>query len=620
MGSSLTLRNKNQIFVSMMAISSFAILVTLTICSIMATSNNTKADSLEFSTDVSGISYITSVVSADNLKINLNATPRGDLAIAHDTINTKTDNPSGYQLYFSMNQSTDYDASHPGNALYTDGNTTSSNFVSAGSGSVSAPAELTHNTWGFALVGGANKQTGVPDTFSNFNDIYVDSNGNSSTGATHQTVLEDSKFAAVPLRSAAVKVQEVSEPTTSAGQNLDVYYAIKANNALPSGEYIGVVNYYALSDTPISNLDAIALSPSEISSDGGETLTIITSLYSSHVFTSQEVTITLTNKTNSSITGTCTLDSSTSATGNVVLTCTTPALEVGDYTVSVSIPSYGKSWSKDISIVKSGPAADPTFNITYMQEMTSAVCDAVTTPASASVTAVPEGTLIDYRGRDGTGTAENPVNDPTSSNYQTYKVRKLYDGNCWMAENLQLNLSTSHSYKVGTFAGGEADWTPNQTTSSNAYNYAITPNYKENIAVTDYRSISHNNWYYTWYAATAGQGTSDSNPSITQSICPKGWRLPLGTTANKSFYYLITTKYGQSTGNAINNDPLNFYPAGLYYSGSQYDTSYGYYWSASPYTSTSSDAYYLYFHSGSVYPQNYYINKYYGFSVRCVSL
>ncbi len=225
--------------------------------------------------------------------------------------------------------------------------------------------------------------------------------------------------------------------------------------------------------------------------------------------------------------------------------------------------------------------------------------------------------MYDYRGRDGTGTADSPA---TGSNMQSYVVRKLNDGNCWMTENLQLNLSTSHSYKVGTFSGGETDWTPNQTTSSNAFNYAITPNYKENIAVSDYRGIYHNNWYYTWYGATAGQGTDASNPSITQSICPKGWRLPNGNNnATKSFYNLITTKYGQSTGNAINNDPLNFYPAGNYYSGSQYGTSSGSYWSASPYTSNSNNAYNLYFSSGSVSPQSrdYKSN---GFSVRCVSL
>ena len=225
--------------------------------------------------------------------------------------------------------------------------------------------------------------------------------------------------------------------------------------------------------------------------------------------------------------------------------------------------------------------------------------------------------MYDYRGRDGTGTESSPA---TGSNMQSYTVRKLADGNCWMAENLQLNLSTSHSYKVGTFSGGEADWTPNSDTSStNPYNYAITQNYKENIAVTDYRSISHNNWYYTWHAAVAATSTTQTSYTPTQSICPKGWRLPLGTQANKSFYYLITTKYGQSTGNAINNDPLNFYPTGFYDSGSQGSTSNGYYWSASPYTSNSNYAYYLYFLSGSVYPQDY-TYKSYGFSVRCVSL
>ena len=225
--------------------------------------------------------------------------------------------------------------------------------------------------------------------------------------------------------------------------------------------------------------------------------------------------------------------------------------------------------------------------------------------------------MYDYRGRDGTGTADSPA---TGSNMQSYVVRKLNDGNCWMAENLQLNLVSGKSIKVGTFASGEADWTPNSdTSSSNPFNYAITQNYKENIAVADYRSISHNNWYYTWYGATTGQGANTSNPSITQSICPKGWRLPLGgdSTGSKSFYYLITTKYGQSTGSAINNDPLNFYPAGYYYSGSLNGSANGCYWSAT--SSSNNYAYGLYFTGSNVNPQNY-DNKYYGLSVGCVSL
>ena len=229
---------------------------------------------------------------------------------------------------------------------------------------------------------------------------------------------------------------------------------------------------------------------------------------------------------------------------------------------------------------------------------------------------VAQRTLYDYRGRDGTGTADSPA---TGSNMQSYVVRKLADGNCWMAENLQLKLVSGKSIKVGAFAGGEADWTPNWTNgSTNPYNYAITQNYRENIAVTDYRSISHNNWYYTWHAAVAASSATQTSYTPTQSICPKGWRLPNGSNnATKSFYNLITTKYGLSRGDAINNDPHNFYPAGYYSIGSLNGSAGGYYWSATSYG--NNDAYDLDFTSSGVNPQGY-SNKYVGISVRCVSL
>jgi uncharacterized protein (TIGR02145 family) len=46
-------------------------------------------------------------------------------------------------------------------------------------------------------------------------------------------------------------------------------------------------------------------------------------------------------------------------------------------------------------------------------------------------------------------------------------------------------------------------------------------------------------------------------------------------------------------------------------------SSYGYYWSSSPYYGGNSNAGYLSFYSGSVYPLNN-NNRAYGFSVRCV--
>ncbi|MBQ8984474.1 InlB B-repeat-containing protein, partial [Candidatus Saccharibacteria bacterium] len=276
------------------------------------------------------------------------------------------------------------------------------------------------------------------------------------------------------------------------------------------------------------------------------------------------------------------------------------------------------------------------WNITYMQDMTPEICADATTPAKTATTNadtdgshagdtsyVPETTLIDYRGIDGTGTASSPA---TGTNQVSYKVRKLADGNCWMTQNLRLTLSTSTALEVATFDGNTTSWTPNSTTSSNAYNYAITPNTKTNLSVTTDINTKNggNAWYYPWYAATAGQGTQTTSPTITRSICPKGWRLPLGTTADKSFYNLITTKYGLVSSSAgstsLQSFPLEFTLSGYVNSGSQYGAgSSGYYWSASPDTSSAYNAYYLYFGSSSINPQLN-GNKYNGRSVRCVSI
>ena len=217
-------------------------------------------------------------------------------------------------------------------------------------------------------------------------------------------------------------------------------------------------------------------------------------------------------------------------------------------------------------------------------------------------------TLYDYRGIDGTGTASSPA---TGSNQVSYTVRKLADGNCWMTDNLKLTLSTSHSYEVGTFDGGTASWTPNSG-SGDAYNVAINANTKANV--------NGGNWYYPWYAATAGQGTNTANPTISRSICPKGWRLPNGSDNTAPSFQSIVDKYSATTPDKIKATPLSYTAVGLYGSGNPNYTSYGYYWSANSYSSNSNFAYHLLFTTSNVNPQYYNSSKYYGFSVRCVAI
>lgn len=93
-----------------------------------------------------------------------------------------------------------------------------------------------------------------------------------------------------------------------------------------------------------------------------------------------------------------------------------------------------------------------------------------------------------------------------------------------------------------------------------------------------------------------------------------GWRLP-----TRSEWALICEEFGQKDGELdadtlVNN--LTLGKNGYVYSGSLYCAgSYGNYWSST--ANSSTNAYYLLFHSSSVYPSlsNY---RYFGRSVRCV--
>ena len=147
-------------------------------------------------------------------------------------------------------------------------------------------------------------------------------------------------------------------------------------------------------------------------------------------------------------------------------------------------------------------------------------------------------------------------------------------------------------------------------------------------------------WYmgdwYNWYAATAESGTWDMKTesvagSATDSICPKGWQLPVNGAANdKSWGKLLTGTYKLADGTtAINSSangsralrsfPLSIVFSGYYYwvnGGLSSRGTYGYYWSSTPYALTR--AHYLNFNSTGVNPQNGY-NKTFGLAVRCVA-
>ena len=281
------------------------------------------------------------------------------------------------------------------------------------------------------------------------------------------------------------------------------------------------------------------------------------------------------------------------------------------------------------------------FTISNMQEMTSTICDAATTPNTSA-------TALDWTGAHSGNTNYAPrtiLIDTRDNN--TYLVSKLADGNCWMSQNLALDLLTSKTLtSTDTDLNTKSSWTPENNTQSSEdmvwsagetvsrsykaasyhayYRDGITKSSSPTSSDREYLWEKTGN-HYNWKAATAGTGTmSLSNTTVEDSICPKGWRLPYGNTSNKSHYYLVTTIYNLSK-DKITSTPFNYILAGAYAINRfqiLYDETWGYMWSSTA-RPTSPDAYGLYVWTDGVDPLfnndsgNYIKNG--GFSIRCVS-
>jgi uncharacterized protein (TIGR02145 family) len=133
----------------------------------------------------------------------------------------------------------------------------------------------------------------------------------------------------------------------------------------------------------------------------------------------------------------------------------------------------------------------------------------------------------------------------------------------------------------------------------------------ENLAIGGYEKDGRH--YYTWQEAMdAAKSVGKRLPTWQEweALCD------LGSTWDDE-------RKGRWFGGNHNSDHKGslFLPAaGLrnFNSGDlAYASSYGYFWSSSPYYGGNYNAGYLYFTSGYVYPLNYYFRAY-GFSVRCV--
>ena len=421
--------------------------------------NSEAADTISVIQNETG--YYLNIATSGTVAMEIDATPDGAAAVAKDTINVKTNSPA-YKIYVSMNSSTANT-----NKLYLNGSTSADAYFNPVNGSTSSPAELGNNTWGWALSG------------NSISDYAFD-----STYTVGNNVNETQRFAAMPLIGSEALIASGTAPTTS-GTNYDVYYGAKANTALKAGTYSNTVVYTAIGEASDSSSGEASISPeiqttldpdTESTYGKGQQVTIATSLYTSTGLDLGNVTATIGGKE-------CTnVETEFGAGGLVNITCNAPeSLTWGTYNVVATFTKFDRSYTISdaynvyIPYEEMESAAAGTYT---MQQFTKKTCEemnlngvkipkAYNTPdGSGSVldgdavnTDVPEVTLKDARNVS-----------------HTYRVRKLADGNCWMADNLRLTLSTSTpltsetsdiKYDMDTGRGEDGSTTTPRTISNN---------------------------------------------------------------------------------------------------------------------------------------------------------
>ena len=234
-------------------------------------------------------------------------------------------------------------------------------------------------------------------------------------------------------------------------------------------------------------------------------------------------------------------------------------------------------------------ADDSTIHsISTMQQMTSDICFNTTIPNRTATTLDTDGS----HAGDPDYVPTKTLTDTRDNN--TYTVSKLADGKCWMTQNLRIGNMNIDS--------------ANSDVSSS---YTVQP----------YHIDSTHGGYYSWYVATAGSGSgTGGGQNAAYSICPKGWRLPIGGSGNTNERWGLYSKYPSFT--AMTSSPVNINLGGTY--GSYGSSLYGAgtranYWAATNYDNGGLDrADNLGLENGNVYyePAS---NKHSGFSVRCIA-
>ena len=597
--------------------------------------NGTNLQS-EVTAEIDGTHYVT--LSASDAAFSI--TPTNGTASDKKQVNVdlSTNVSGGASLYLSTSSSK--------NALYLNGDTNSTNKNIASASSTTTYDNMVNNTWGYST--------------------------------------DDINYQGVPTLDSPVLLSDIDGISTGTNTNgvvsatIPIYYAAKVDTSIPSGSYANSVTYLAVVDGGIvtsAELTSITVDGNiveQLQLDKTNTILITTNL-KTNTYGIPRVYYTTTDPAGYSECTNVIVSSNTD--GYMTIQCeTTPT------TVATGITLH---------IVPKGSSED-TFCTDGTYEANTSQCEAgewkwgsftvglpdVAEPLAAMQTMTPE---LCASWDDDYTTRMVDLRDN-----KVYWVAKLKDGNCWMTQNLELDLSTDVPL-TSELSDVTSSWTPTRDTYFSAkegnqinnmaqsynlgkyvwkYSYSVSgcspdvnlgesacdsywqdvsswtpmPEYRTDGVTYDASSQTYDAHYlagnyYSYVAATAGTGASATSnlTKATDSICPKGFELP---TSGSSFryspgsFYNLLGKYGfesypgypGSGANSPTRSPLFFVYSGYIPPMNGLDHAGKDGHYWSSVAYSSSRAYSLYFGGTTSTSPSDDITRYSGLSVRCVAL
>lgn len=597
--------------------------------------------------------------------VNLNVSPAGNGAnVVTDNLTVSSTCPLGYTVSISG----------PSDAtLYQNGDNTSSNKISASTGTKASPAPVTGTsnlgTWGYSTT------------------------NSTATG----------NF--IGLTNSTVEIYSKQTASASGGDTIPVYYGASVPATLPMGTYTmydssntGKITYYLTADinclSYVVHFNANGGSgnamPDQRIAEGiattldANTYAPPTGLQFNGWTTNQDGTGTVysdqdqvTNLTTVGPNNTITLYAqwATCPRGNICYDgngATAGVMDnqsVGTSTISARLiaynykrPNYGfLGWSTVSNPIIGidtiyGPMEDITFpalsseglklyavwlekNSAYtMQNFSSSICE-----NELAKIVYDSSTSSFHTENQTTLTADSFIALRDERDNDVYAVARLSDGNCWMLENLRIDGSVSATDMANGSQGTGGVFTklPNSVDDawqSNTYNdvygselnltTATLPQINTNntnIGGTNSSGISliasyndnnnYSQWYgygnvYSWAAASATTVLASSDSATTTSICPSNWQLPSRSRYNTySYPNLSASMGGLNTQMSSSTNPTADTMASRF---SHFPNNFvysGWWWHST--SSTRSENWYFWT-SNSYNPQDIYVYRYTG--------